>query len=80
MANNRQMLKSKRERHAHTKAQFYKGSADTHERAPKKARPVNHKVLKALKARVVKSQAFEKWAFTIMALMVVAFVIWVMWG
>jgi len=74
------MLKSKRERHAKTKAQYYKGSADPHERAAKKARPVNHKALKALKARVGKTQAFEKWAFAIMALIVLAFVIWVMWG
>jgi hypothetical protein len=80
MANNRQMLKSKRERHAHTKAQYYKGSAETQEMSPKKSHPVNHKALTALKARVGKTQAFEKWAFAIMALMVVAFVIWVMWG
>ena len=80
MANNREMLKSRRERHAQTKAEYYKGAPGKSEVSPKKVRSVNHKALKAIHARVSKTRVIEKWAFAVMALMTLALVIWVFWG
>jgi len=81
MANNREMLKSRQELlHAYTKAEHYKGAPGKSEMTAKKVRSVNHKALKVVKDRVGKTRLFEKWAFAIMALLVVILVVWLFWG
>lgn len=80
MANNRRMLKGKRDRHAKSKAQYFKGASTKNKKETSEVRPVNHQALQTVKTRVQKTKFFERCAFVLIALAIIVLVFWVFSG
>jgi len=78
LANNRRMLKGRRDRYAKTKSELFKGFKGLKKIQKSKPKPFNEMALNALKDRMGRTRVIEKWAFVVMAMMVVAFVVRVM--
>jgi len=79
LANNRQLLKGKRDRHANNKKAYSRRTRYAGAKPAPKSQRVDHKALNAVKARVGKTRIFEMWAFSIMALAIIALVVWLFW-
>lgn len=77
---NRELKKGNRERHIKIKKNLYKGIPGEKNPGDSKQRPIDQKGVQAVNRRLRRSRIFEKWAFAMMALMLAAFVLWVIWG
>lgn len=80
LANNRRMLKGRRERHNLTRDAYLKDQRIKKSAEKERLRPVDQKGLKAVKSRVGRTRTFELWIFSLMALAIVVLVVWLMWA